>query len=468
MQESISQRAITEAEAHPARTVAPSQGEPRLSVQPRRAPTAPSPWRRPWVWISVLVVIAAVVAFAMIRRTQSGAQTGTETQRTARVEKKDFIHSVRVAGTVEAVESHSISAPRLAGQTSGQLTITKLLLTGTHVHKGDLLVEFDRQVQVRNAQDREADYNDFLRQIDKLRATQDAARAVDDADLKAQVDLVRNAELEVKRSEVQSQIQAEKNKENLDEANAKVKQLRDTYDLKRISDKAALHVLEIQRDSSRLAMQHARDNSEKLAIKSPADGLVVINSTFQSSGIRDWQEGDDIGPGGPLLQVVNPNSMRVRASVNQQDIPEITEGQRVSIRLDAYPDLVFQGRADQVTAIGVQGNFSPKVHTFTVLFMIEGANPNLLPDLSAAVDVELERTPNVLVVPRDTLIHRDSKTFVRVVNGSSSQEREVKVSKMDDADAVIASGINAGDTLLRGTETSAPSPAMQAVSTAHN
>jgi hypothetical protein len=100
--------------------------------------------------------------------------------------------------------------------------------------------------------------------------------------------------------------------------------------------------------------------------------------------------------------------------------------------------------------------------------MIEGANPNLLPDLSAAVDVELERTPNVLVVPRDTLIHRDSKTFVRVVNGSSSQEREVKVSKMDDADAVIASGINAGDTLLRGTETSAPSPAMQAVSTAHN
>ncbi len=39
-----------------------------------------------------------------------------------------------------------------------------------------------------------------------------------------------------------------------------------------------------------------------------------------------------------------------------------------------------------------------------MLFLIDGQDPKLLPDLSAAVDVELERLPNSLVVPRDSLV----------------------------------------------------------------
>ncbi|HUK32131.1 MAG TPA: HlyD family efflux transporter periplasmic adaptor subunit [Candidatus Acidoferrum sp.] len=411
-----------------------------------------APWRRPVLWVAFLALAVICAAVYFFHRTQTGNQTAGETQRTARVELRDFVRSLRVNGTVEATESFPITAPRLAGQTNTNLTITMLPPTGTRVHKGDLLVEFDRQTQIRNALDREADYNDFLRQIDKLRATQAATVAVDDADLKAQEDAVKTAELELKKSEVQSRIQAEKNKENLDEANAKLKQLRDTYQLKRTSDAAAIRVLEIQRDSSKLAMEHARANSDLLAIHSPTDGLVVITQTWKSQGPSDWSVGDDTYGGATLMQVVNPNSMRVRAQVNQQDIPAVQEGQRVEIRLDAYPDLVFHGRVNQVSAIGTTGAFSDKVHSFVVLFTIDGTNANLLPDLSASVDVEMDRTPNALVIPRDAVIHRDGKTFVRVVKGNTSEEREVKISKSDEVEVVVESGVQAGDTLIRTAE----------------
>ncbi len=430
--------------------------------------SSPAPWRRPIFWVSFLVLAAIVAGVYLFHRNQTNNQTAGETQRTARVERRDFVRTLRVNGTVEATETHPINAPRIAGQANGALTITKLLPTGTRVHKGDLLVEFDRQAQVRNAMDREADYNDFLRQIDKLRASQAAITAVDDADIKAQEDLVRTSELELKRSEVQSRIIAEKDKVNLDEAIAKLKQLKDTYTLKRASDTAAIRVLEIQRDSSKLSMDHANVNSEKLAIHSPADGLVVITQTWKVQGLADWSVGDDTYGGAGLMQVVNPNSMRVRAQVNQQDIPEVQDGERVEIRLDAYPDLVFHGRTDLVSAVGTSGGFSEKVHNFVVLFTIEGTNANLLPDLSAAVDIELDRTANALVIPRDAVIHRDGKTFVRVIKGNSSEEREVKVAKANEVETVVESGIQAGETVLRAAETDGKPPAKTGVTSAKN
>ena len=59
------------------------------------------------------------------------------------------------------------------------------------------------------------------------------------------------------------------------------------------------------------------------------------------------------------------------------------------VGLDAYPDLSFTGRIDQISPIGVQSNLSPKVRNFIVLIGIDGAHPNLMPDLTASLDVEL-------------------------------------------------------------------------------
>jgi HlyD family secretion protein len=161
------------------------------------------------------------------------------------------------------------------------------------------------------------------------------------------------------------------------------------------------------------------------------------------------QEGDEVRAGFPFMQVVNPARMQVRARVNQADIEQLRTGQNVHIGLDAYPELSFTGKIDSIAAVAQASAFSGKARTLVVLFSINGTDPKLLPDLSAAVDIGTSREPSVLVVPRDAVVKENGKTFVLAKNGSGDEKREVKLGAANDVEQVIVSGVEKGTVVLR-------------------
>src|SRR5207237_10290934 len=83
-----------------------------------------------------------------------------------------------------------------------------------------------------------------------------------------------------------------------------------------------------------------------------------------------------------------PSAMRVRPRISQADVDYVRIGQRARITLDSYPTGQFTGRLDQLSVIGATSGLSSRVRTFLAMFTIDGADPHLMPDLSAAVDVE--------------------------------------------------------------------------------
>lgn len=399
---------------------------------------------------AVAVVLAIVLVFWLTRRAPAQAAAPVNTT-TAKVERRDFVRSVRLHGTTAAVASFPITVPRMAGAPGGgQLVITRLALSGSQVKAGDLLVEFDRQNQIRNALDRRAEFLDLEEQIKKKVAEQAAARARDDTELEQVRNDVQKATLEMRRNEVVSRIDAEKNKQQLEESQGRLKQLEATYQLKRTAARADLRILEIRRDRAQGAMIHAEGNAEKMAIRSPIEGLVVINMVWKGGSMGEVLEGDEVRPGLPIMQVVNPASMEVRARVNQADVPFLKAGQRAEFRLDAFPDLVFAGKLERIAAMGSGSGMNEFVRNFAAVFSIEGSDSHLLPDLAAAVDAEVERLPGALVVPRDAIVVEDGKTFVRVQNGSDWEWREVKVVGQSDVDVALDSGVQPGDVVLRG------------------
>ncbi len=417
----------------------------------------------PWRGRKRLLVIGGAVALAAIAAWTLWPRQGARTQaadtsspdatqpeiRTASVRRGEFVRTVRVHGTTEAIQARPIAAPRLQVQGLNTLVITRLVPSGSRVKKGDLLVEFDRQAQIKQALDQEANYKDFLEQINKKKADQATALAKDQTELKQAEDAEKAAALEVQRNEILSKIQAEENQEALDAAKARLKQLRETFDLKRKAAQADLRVLEIQRDRALNAMRHAEGNAEKLAIHAPMDGMAVLNTVWKGSSQGEVMEGDEIRAGLPFMQVIDPSQMQVRARVNQADVPNLRSGQEVQVHLDAYPDLVFPGKVELLAAIGTTGSFSNKVRTFVVTFSVGGNSPNLMPDLSAGVDVEIERRAGVLLVPRDAVFKEGEQSYVRIARGSSFDKRAVKVSAMSDTEAVIESGLDAGATVQR-------------------
>ncbi len=369
---------------------------------------------------------------------------------TARAERRPFVRALRVAGLVAAARSYAVTAPRLAGAGMSVLVCTKLVPSGTAVKKGDLLVEFDRQAQLKNAFDRRGEYLDFLAQIKKKQADQRAARAKDESDLKQAENAVEKGKLELLKKEFQSPIEAEKNQQSFEEAGARLKQLRQTFDLKRRAAEAEMRILEIQRDRAHSAMLKAEDNAQKMRILSPLEGLIVPKQVYKGGQMGPVQEGEQVRPGMPMIDVVDATSMEVRARVNQADVPYLQVGQSADVRLDAYPGKVFPARLVQLAPIGVVSDMTDKVRTFVAVFSISGSDPVLMPDLSASADVEIERVPNAVIIPRDALIIRDGKPIVFVQDGSRYVERAITIRGRSEVDVAVASGLDAGAVVRRG------------------
>lgn len=381
---------------------------------------------------------------------RSPEQSASATPATMVVKRGDFVRSVRLTGTVEAVQATAIPAPRLSGQNPNSLVIMRLIKAGTSVQPGDPIVEFDRQDQLRNALDRRAELNDFDQQIAKRTAEEVAARASDESTLKQAGSALERARNELVKNDMLPRIQAEKNDLAFEEAEAKLKQLQETFELKRRAAAADIKILEIRRDRAETNMKQAESNASRMLITSPLPGVAVVKTTWKNGGnMVEFMEGDEVRPGQPVVEVVNPAVMRVRARVNQADMNDLRVGQPVVVGLDAYPDLSFSGAIDQVSPIGQQSTLSPKVRNFIVLVLVKSAHPNLMPDLTASLDVELDRLRGVVVVPRDAVLMEGEHAYVRVQRGGRFDRQEVTLGALSAHEAVVTAGIQEGMTVAR-------------------
>jgi multidrug efflux pump subunit AcrA (membrane-fusion protein) len=394
---------------------------------------------------------AAAVAIAVValRPARSGNGPRSGQASTATIARRDFVRAIRLSGTVEAVQATTISAPRLSGPNTNSLVITKLVRAGSMVKPGDLLVEFDRQVQLQTALDRRAELSDLEQQIRRKAAESSAARARDDSELQQAESALARAELEMLKNPMIARILAEKNEQALEEAKARLAQLKKTYDLKRLAAEADLKVLVIRKDKAENAMRQAETNAMRMEIHSPIQGLAVIRTVWKTSNMSEILEGEEIRAGVPVVDIVNPAMMRVRARVNQADVNELRVDQPVKVGLDAYPDLSFAGRVSQISPIAATSTLNPKVRNFIVLIEVQGSHPNLMPDLTASLDVELAREAGTLVVPRDAIRVADGRATVRVKRGETFDDRIVTLGSMNAHEIVIASGLDDGAVVAR-------------------
>jgi HlyD family secretion protein len=410
--------------------------------------------------VSTLLTIAALLALTtvlllLLHTRQSVTSSGGASQ-TVTVEQSDFVNILRLTGTTDAVHSRPILVPTLEGAQLGSMVVTKLTPAGAHVKKGEMLVRFDQQAQLKDYLDKKATYQDLVDQVIVKQTAEDAARAKDDTDLKQAEDDLAKAKLEVSKNEIVSRIDAEKNEETLEEAQATLKQLQETYKLKRQAAAADIRTYEIQRDRAKTTMEYAQSNAQKMTIYSPMDGVVVLNTIWLGGRMGEVQEGDQVRPGVPFMKVVDPSEMDVRANVNEADLLQLTVGQKARILLDAYPGLLFPATLVELSPLGKTGEFSDKVRTFSALFTIYGNNPKLMPDLSAAVDIELQEVKNATVIPIQSVDSDMGQDYVWIKTLTGFEKHSITTGPKNDLQIVVSSGLNPGGLIrasaLRPTE----------------
>lgn len=338
------------------------------------------------LWITIAVASLAALLFLSIRWLKP---LGGSVRKTVGniAEQEQNSNVLRLTGKTQAVEARAILAPLLAGEQIGTLTITKLAPSGSHVKPGELLAEFDREAQLRDFIDKQAASEDQNDKVLEAQAKEVADRAKDETEMREAENSLSKAKLEIQKTDILSRIDAEKAREDLDEAEATLAQLKETFGLKRKAAQASIRILEIQRDRTHETMLHAQANAARMQIQSPIEGIVVYNTIWKEGSMGEVKEGDQIRPGMPFMQVVDPSTMEVQAPVNQADLLGLAIGERAVVHLDAYPDLKLPGRLSSIDPMGRPGDFSSKLRTFTATFSIDGHDPRLMPDLSTAVEL---------------------------------------------------------------------------------
>lgn len=294
--------------------------------------------------------------------------------------------AIRATGLVRAVKVSSIQVPQIAGQ-GGRMTLVRLVPNGTHVKQGDTLAEFDRTKQLDDALEAEAKFDDLGHQVRQKVASNrsDAEKRL--GDLKqAEADLAK-AEIQLKKGPILSDIDRAKNEAKAESARARVASLLKIHEHRMKVEAAALRIIELQQDRQKVALERATSNAEKLIVKAPLAGMVALENIWRGGSMGHAQEGDQLSNGQPMLKLFDPTEMEVHAQIGEPDGAALKPGTKARVRLDAYPEVEFEGRFESASPVASSALGSP-IKNFAARFRLIGTDPRLLPDLSAAVVIE--------------------------------------------------------------------------------
>ncbi len=421
-------------------------------------------------WIAALLGLAGLAAgLAIFQATQSGpaeqATAAPTAVATVVAEKTTFSRGVRIGGTVGAKNFAMIRAPRMRGGRDrgggSSLTIETLAEPGTMVKAGDVVAEFESkrtldQLDTYASQLAQSRAQAETRKAEILIATETLRQ--DYRTTKAESD---KSTLDLETAEVRSAIQAEIFDLLAQEGRESTAQLEQEVRLQELANAAEVRSLDITVEQESKRMERTEVDAEKMRIRTPVDGLVVIETMFSRGNFQQAAPGDQVYGGAHFMRVVDLSHMAVYAQLNQADSQLVKIGLPVEVRLDAYPDVPFQGRVFSVGAMAVSGggsggrrgapgsmgSRSEWIKQVPVEVEILDTDERIKPDLSASADVIVESLDDVLVVPRAAIGTVGGAKVVWVQQDDGFVERQVEVGLVSDTHAVIASGLQEGEVI---------------------
>lgn len=293
---------------------------------------------------------------------------------------------IRSTGLIVALEWQSVRVPQISG-TGMRMTLTRLIPNGSKVSKGDLLVEFDRTTLLDDERDAKAKLEDLSHQFEEKKAQvhSDATKRV--AQLReAEADLEK-AQLQLRKGPILSDIDRQKNEAKAENAKQRVDSLKKSDQLRGRAEEAAVKILELKQVRQRVALERIQTNLERLLIRAPQNGMVAWENTWRNGTMGPPQVGDQVYPGMPIMRIFDPSRMVVQATIDEPDVASLSKASHARLFLDAYPGAVFDAKLESASPVATAGMDSP-VRTFTAVFRIQQQNPLLLPDLSAALEIE--------------------------------------------------------------------------------
>ena len=210
--------------------------------------------------------------------------------------------------------------------------------------------------------------------------------------------------------------------------------------------------------SAKEEVQRAQTNLGYATITSPIDGVVLSKSVEEGQTVAASFSTPE------LFKIAQDlTNMQVVADVDEADIGDVKEGERVSFTVDAYPDDTFEGTVKQVRQEATTTN---NVVTYEVVISAPNADLKLKPGLTANVTIytaerkgvlsvqskALRFTPQKETVGKMKIVDQtgNAKNKVWTIEGKNIVAHKVNIGMTDGTNTQILNGISAGVKVITG------------------
>lgn len=389
------------------------------------------------------VIVVVLIAIFAVRGSKSSETNDIITN----VRSGPFKVEIETTGELEAKNSIKILGPTSLREFGiWQVILQKIVDEGTQVKKGDWVATLDRSefqtklndkkiaLDKENAEyvqtqlDTTLELREARDELINLRYTVEEKRIIFEQSKFEPPATIKQAEINVERAQ-REYLQALEN--------YKIKKRKNAEKMKGKS--AELRKVQTQHDAMIKAI-------EAFSILAPESGMVIYHKSWDGKPLK---AGSQINMWDPTVATLpDMTTMMSKTYVNEVDVRKVKPGQKVEIGLDAYPDKKLIGSVIRVANVGEQRpNSDSKV--FEVAVEINGSDPTLKPSMTTSNKIIISVQDNALFVPLECLhSHFDSITYVYKREGINIIKQEVSVGETNANDAVILSGLGAGDRLF--------------------
>lgn len=349
------------------------------------------------IWIGIGIIAVLAIATWMF---SGGKKKQAVTFDTAKVELANIKNSVTATGSVEPVTSVTVGT-----QVSG--IISRLYVDyNTVVKKGQIIAELDK--------------TNLISELNTAKANLSSAQSslnYESANYKRYATLFKKG--------LVSADEYESAKLNFEKAKDQVAQ-------------------------SREMVQKAQTNLSYAIITSPIDGVVISKSVEEGQTVAASYATPEL-----FTIAKDLKDMQVVANVDEADIGDVKESERVSFTVDAYPNDTFEGVVKQVRQEATTTN---NVVTYEVVISAPNSELKLKPGLTANVTIYTAERQNVLCVSTKALrftptqdlikgckiVDCKGKNKVWTREGNTFKAHAVQIGMSDGIHTEILSGVSKG------------------------
>lgn len=389
----------------------------------------------------VLMVVLAAIAVSIVALAAMREEQGVPT---LVVEPGAFERRVTAEGTLEAVDSTSVSAPREMRQ---PMKIGWIADDQTWVKAGDPIVRFDP-----------TEFRDALQAGEKERAMADnramkagAEAATTQRNLERDKTMAQR-EYEVADSfdyedvaEVFSRYEVIESGIDKDLAAGRRDHADRMQDIRGDISDAERRLLEIDQRKADFSIERAQSGLSALEVNAPHDGILVLR--------RDWRGelprvGGNVFPGMPLAQLPKTGAMKAEVYVLEADFGGIAEGQKAQVWIESDPGRTWEATVTRVDKVAKPRFRGVPVQFFGVTLELAKSDPELMkPGARVRATIELANEQNAIVIPRQAIHSREGKPIVWKREGEAFVPVEIETGAGSIGRVVVTSGLKAGDVI---------------------